>query len=99
MLAWGIVPVGEETILSESKEHLREKLEEGMELLVKAGIDKRRRVERSIITPCCTTATLSVERAEEVFDYTQRFSQEMKRKYFLEGANCQRREDGLFPGF
>ena len=84
MLAWGIVPVAEETFLSESEEHLLEKLEEGMELLVRGGIDKQQLVERSFITPCCTTATLSVDRAEQAFRYTKDISREMRRKYFGE---------------
>ncbi len=84
MLAWGIVPVAEETFLSESEEHLLEKLEEGMELLVRGGIDKQQLVERSFITPCCTTATLSVDRAEQAFRYTKDISHEMRRKYFGE---------------
>jgi hypothetical protein len=32
----------------------------------------------SNITPCCTTATLTVERAEQVFEYTQSISREMR---------------------
>ncbi len=80
-LAWGIVPVSEEILQSENKEHLRAKLEEGMELLVKGGIERRRLVEQSFITPCCTAATLSVERAEQVFEYTQSLSREMRRDH------------------
>lgn len=87
MLAWGIVPVAEETLRSESEDHLLEKLEEGMELLVKGGIDKQRLVEKSFLTPCCTTAALSVEQAEQVFHYTKNTSHEMRRKYFPERAD------------
>ena len=82
MLAWGIVPVAEETFLSESEEHLLEKLEEGMELLVRGGIDKQQLVERSFITPCCTTATLAIDHAEQAFRYTKNISHEMRQKYF-----------------
>jgi hypothetical protein len=81
MLAWGIVPVAEEILRSESKNHLREKLEKGMELLIKEGIDRQRLLEQSLITPCCTTATLTVERAEQVFEYTQSISCEMRRDH------------------
>jgi hypothetical protein len=82
MLAWGIVPVAEETFLSESEEHLLEKLEEGMELLVRGGIDKQQLVERSFITPCCTTSTLSIDHAEQAFRCTKNISHEMRQKYF-----------------
>jgi hypothetical protein len=81
MLAWGIVPVSEEVFLSENKEHLRAKLEEGMDLLAKGGIERRRIVEQSFITPCCTTATLTPETAEQVFEYTQSLSREMRRDH------------------
>jgi hypothetical protein len=81
MLAWGIVPVAEEILRSESRQHLREKLEDGMELLIKEGIDRQKLLEQSFITPCCTTATLTVERAEQVFEYTQSISREMRRDH------------------
>jgi hypothetical protein len=81
MLAWGIVPVAEEILRSENKPHLREKLEKGMELLIQEGIDRQRLLEQSLITPCCTTATLSVDRAEQVFEYTQSISREMRRDH------------------
>ena len=59
-----------------------EKLEEGMEFLVKGGIDKQQLVERSFITPCCTTATLAIDHAEQAFRYTKNISHEMRQKYF-----------------
>jgi len=84
MLAWGIIPVAEDILRLESEEHLVARFEEGLGLLVEIGIDKRRLLERSFVTPCCSTATLSKERAEQVFRYTQNISEELRRKYFPE---------------
>jgi hypothetical protein len=84
MLAWGVVPVAEEILNSESEDHLKEKLEEGVMRMVGSGIDKQKLWERSFVTPCCSTATLSKEQAEVAFRYTQNISQKMRRKYFPE---------------
>jgi hypothetical protein len=86
MLAWGIVPVGRETLESESEDRLLERLEEGMELLAGRGIDKQKLLERSFVTPCCTTATLTPEQAERVFQYTKNISHRLRQKYFGETA-------------
>ena len=82
MLAWGLVPVAEETLRSESEERLLERLEEGLELFVGRGIDRQKLLERSFLTPCCSTATLSVEQAERAFRCTRNISSRMRRKYF-----------------
>ncbi len=82
MLAWGIVPVAKETLEAENVDRLLKKLEEGLESVAAKGIDRRRLAERSFVTPCCTTATLSPEQAERVFQYTQNISQRLRQKYF-----------------
>ena len=82
MLAWGIVPVGREALESESEERLLQRLEEGMELLAGRGIGRKKLGERSFVTPCCSTATLSPELAERAFQYTRNISRRMRRKYF-----------------
>ncbi|MBU1205625.1 MAG: hypothetical protein KKH04_01655 [Proteobacteria bacterium] len=84
MLAWGIVPVSPEILPSESKEQLVERLEEGIRRLTERGIDQQKLLDRSFVTPCCTTATLSKEQAEQVFHFTQNISGEMRRRYFPE---------------
>ena len=86
MLAWGLVPVAEETLRSESEERLMDRLEEGLELFVGRGIDRQELLERSFLTPCCATSTLSVAQAERAFRYTKNISTRMRRKYFGQAA-------------
>jgi hypothetical protein len=82
MLAWGIVPVGKETLESENEDGLLKRLEEGVELLAGRGIDKQKLLERSFVTPCCSTATLSPDLAEKVFQYTHNLSHRLRQRYF-----------------
>ena len=71
---------------SESEEGLLKRLEEGLELLAGRGIDRQKLLERSFVTPCCTTATLTPEQAERVFQYTKNISHRLRQKYFGETA-------------
>jgi hypothetical protein len=87
MLAWGIVPVAKETLDSENEDGLLKRLEEGLELLAGRGIDKQKLLENSFVTPCCTTATLSTEQAEKVFQYTHNLSHRLRQKYFGAAAS------------
>ncbi len=84
MLAWGIVPVFEEIILSENLESLVQKLEQGIGFLMAKGLGKQIILERSFITPCCTTAMLTIELAEKVFRYTQEISQVIRKRLMRE---------------
>jgi hypothetical protein len=84
MLAWGIVPVTEEGIMSESEGSLFEKIEQAMELLGSAGVSRESVVERSFITPACVTSRLSTELAERAFSITRRVSQNIRKKYLDE---------------
>ena len=82
ILAWGIVPTSNEKIVSESVETLMERLEEGFEVLVGNGVNRERLLEASMITPSCTTSTMSVELSELAFRYTSELSQRMRERYF-----------------
>ena len=82
ILAWGIVPTSNEKIVSESVETLMERLEEGFEVLVGNGVNRERLLEASMITPSCTTSTMSVELSDLAFRYTSELSQRMRERYF-----------------
>ncbi len=80
IIAWGIVPASE-VIYAETPEHLLERLEQAMQMLVAKGIPLDRIVEASLITPSCGTGSLSVETAERVLATTAQVSQLARRKF------------------
>lgn len=80
IIAWGIVPASE-VIYAETPEHLLERLEQAMQLLVAKGIPLDRIVEASLITPSCGTGSLSVETAEKVLATTAQVSQLARQKF------------------
>jgi len=87
MISWGIVPTtgattGVADIENENPSSLVEKLEQMMQLVVDKGIDKEMLCESSWITPSCSTAILSIELAERVYEFTKEVSQRMREKYF-----------------
>ncbi|MGB9594280.1 MAG: methionine synthase [Anaerolineae bacterium] len=80
IIAWGIVPASE-VIYAETPEHLLERLEQAMQMLVAKGIPPDKIVEASLITPSCGTGSLSVETAEKVLATTARVSQLARQKF------------------
>jgi hypothetical protein len=82
MLAWGIVPVDDETIVGEDVGSLTSKLDAGIQLMIDEGIDKQLLLEFSFVTPSCTTSLMSVEMAERAFQLTNEVSRKMREKYF-----------------
>lgn len=80
IIAWGIVPASE-VIYAETPEHLLERLEQAMQMLVTKGIPLDNIVEASLITPSCGTGSLSAETAEKVLATTARVSQLARQKF------------------
>ncbi len=80
IIAWGIVPAGEE-VHRETAESLVEKLEEAIDLLVSKGVPKDAILSASMITPSCGTGSLRVETSERVMALTAEVSRIMKEKY------------------
>ncbi|MEJ2586012.1 MAG: hypothetical protein P8165_00200 [Deltaproteobacteria bacterium] len=81
MLAWGIVPVTDELIAEESVRGLVEKLERGIGLLVRQGIDEEMIASSSWLMPCCDTVLMTPENSDRAFKMTREISQLMKAKY------------------
>lgn len=84
-IAWGIVPTsgvtGKPDIENETPDSLVARLEQMINALVEKGVDRRTLLEASWVTPACETATLSVELADKVYDFTRQVSERMKQKY------------------
>lgn len=83
MLAWGIVPVTDEIVAQESVQTLVEKLERGMGLLIKKGIDEELLVSSSWLMPCCDTVMMTPENSDRAFKMTREISEIMRHKYGL----------------
>ncbi len=74
VLAWGIVPTVEEDIAQETPDHLLQRLQSAMQLLIKKGIDPDLLYERALITPSCGLGPVSVPAAERAVDLTREVS-------------------------
>jgi methionine synthase II (cobalamin-independent) len=79
ILAWGIVPTSE-AILKEDAQSLVKRFKEGVRALVKKGIHPDL-LQRSIITPSCGTASLSISLAEKVCRVTAEVSKKIKEQW------------------
>jgi len=80
IIAWGIVPAGEE-VHKETRESLLEKLHEAIGLLVKRGVPFEEIIEASLITPSCGTGSLPVETAKRTLSLTAEVSKAMRERY------------------
>lgn len=79
ILAWGIVPSRSEAY-GETKESLRERLDNGIE---KLAVDKDRLRRQSLITPSCGTGLLDPDLAERIYYLTGELSSELRK-----GGGC-----------
>ncbi|MEW6530765.1 MAG: hypothetical protein AB1473_08020 [Thermodesulfobacteriota bacterium] len=65
-LAWGAVP-NDGRIKGESVDGIRRRLRDGIELLVKSGVDRALVQKRLIVTPACGCAGMTVAEAEMTY--------------------------------
>ena len=65
-LAWGAVP-NTERIESESAADVVQRIRDGVQTLVRAGVDRNLLLERLIVTPACGCAGLTLGHAEKVY--------------------------------
>ncbi len=84
MLGWGIVPVVSDHLRGETAESLTQRLEEGIDRLVKRGIDEKTLAESSWVLPSCETVLLTPEESDRALRITSQISQAMKKKYGFE---------------
>ena len=79
ILAWGIVPTGSrDDIVKETAASLSEKWYEEIARVEALGIDRRRIVSQSLITPSCGAGTLPLELAEKVLQLTREVSDRVR---------------------
>ena len=79
-LAWGVVPTSA-AVREHDAASLEVKLEEEMDRLAAAGIEKSLIAERALITPSCGTGSMEPADAEKVFELLRGLSERMKEKY------------------
>ncbi len=79
ILGWGIVPTTTEALANINLDILIKKLENGIETLLKKGIDKELLLKNSLITPSCGLGNLSIEHAELAMEYTKQISEYLNR--------------------
>jgi 23S rRNA G2445 N2-methylase RlmL len=78
-LAWGIVPTGNrDDIVKETADSLAEKWYAEIACVEALGIDRRRIVSQSLITPSCGAGTLPLELAEKVLQLTREVSDRVR---------------------
>jgi len=75
VLAWGAVP-NDSRIRGESLEEIRRRMREGMELLVKSGVDRTLLEKRVIVTPACGCSGMTVAEAEMTYGLLRELEEE-----------------------
>ena len=80
VLAWGIIPTVEEQIEQETTESLVARLDAGIALLVKKGIDRDLLYARALITPACGLGTISEAYAERALALTRAVSRKIRAR-------------------
>jgi methionine synthase II (cobalamin-independent) len=66
ILCWGIVPTQEFTD-KENADLLIGKIKEGIDLLVRKGLDKDLLLDRLLVSPSCGLGTLDIQKSEKIF--------------------------------
>ncbi len=84
IIAWGIVPNDEASLVKETVSSLRDRLDDVITPLTRKGIKFRTLLRRSLVTPCCGLSSLSLEGAEVALEVTASLSRELRKKYLGE---------------
>lgn len=81
VIAWGIVPNEEQTLLGESVASLRDRLEEAMAPFTRKKIRFQQLIEQSLLTPSCGLGGLSPEAAVQVLELLSELSNQLRKRY------------------
>lgn len=84
MIGWGIIPVSGELLENETLESLLDRLQKGMDLFVKAGIDENLLASSSWIIPSCETVLLTPDQSDRAFELARAISRTMRVRYGFE---------------
>ena len=79
ILAWGIVPTSSD-IENEDAETLYSKLQEGIDVLVDYGVNRKQLEEQMMITPSCGAATLNEAQATKVYNVLRELEKKISGK-------------------
>jgi len=80
-IAWGIVPNTKDNLGGETVSSLKDRLEEAMAPFTRKGIPFKQLVERSLLTPSCSLASLTEEASAQALEVLVGLSQEMRKRY------------------
>ncbi len=80
ILCWGMVPAGMPARW-ESPESLADRIEQGLDALAAAGIDRERAVGQSMVSPSCGLGGLDIELAELILNLTRDLARTMQQRY------------------
>jgi methionine synthase II (cobalamin-independent) len=81
ILAWGIVPtLNVEQLEKETASSLLKQLDEQFKQIESLGIDAKKLIGQSLITPSCGTGSLSIDLAKKVLSLTSEISHEIRRR-------------------
>ncbi len=84
MIGWGCIPVSGEVLEKETLESLLDRLQEGMDLFVKGGIDEALLAASSWIIPSCETVLLTPDQSDRAFELAREISRTMRIRYGFE---------------
>jgi len=82
ILAWGIVPTSDSTMLEkETVSSLQDLWESELRQVEALGVDRSAIFEKSLITPSCGTGSLSFANARRVLELTRALSDKIREKF------------------
>jgi len=80
LLAWGLIPTSQK-VLELTAEDLIALFEQHLTSLVQSGIDRRRLLKQSLITPSCGVGSCSRDVAEKVYTLTQEVAEKLRLQF------------------
>jgi methionine synthase II (cobalamin-independent) len=81
VVAWGIVPNDEESLVKETVASLKDRLEEAMAPFTRDGLSFQQLVIQGLLTPSCGLASISEEAAVSALELLSGLSADIRRRY------------------
>lgn len=82
IICWGIVPT-QEYSCKDSVDSLGERLKEGVNALVKKGVDRGLLLNNLLLSPACGLGTLDIEKAEGIFGLLAQLSFQVRQNKII----------------